>query len=1199
MENYKLSALQRNHSKTGWHNSEQFNDSDIANIKVLDSRSDKSLNAIPSPLARIHLFDTAISLVYQDELYGTKNSGETYKKLVSDCFDVFELIFNWNSHIKEKKNIEIITWNRETETSKLQSEFQIKKKTKIEEIKKNHDENMRLILQDVEGYKENLVGESLNLFLSDGIFAPFDDIHIIKVDNKPLAGTSPLTGFFTTPNDLSKFHLINPLTKHPYFSKIRMFSDRDLRIKKFIYDFFTVEGENIFSDKLAISKYLERHAESINSNLSLKLSDLNSPHNSIFNNSITLKSSQERPISDYFENCLVKINFKINDDLFYCASNEKKDKRYDYLLPLTAAFFEDFDLNKIPSNIMINEKDSGTVEVIIKKDGQKLSKTYQKNKISEIDGQLIELMDTHSIKINLGIFPFVKVIDQNSKEVTEFNDFYKLMFVCQDNNYIYDNTDFKVSFGKDKTLIDPNEATLFQIEQEHRTILRKDQTLIGSTYYSTNFCFDFIKIQLPKIFETEVSGVIVPKWVEKKLGNKQVDFAVDFGTTSTFVAYTDDDNQKTLPKKFEISEKQTLIGLLNKPKEKKPEFKWIDCYENHSVLPDFFEFFEVQKQEFLPSLLNSEKYDFPFRTVVFEKSSIAIGQKKTLLNSNIAFTYQREDNTTTFLNQVYIPNLKWNIKSEGKFKESVEVFIEELFHLLRLKCLLNNGDPHKSVISWFSPLSFTPGAKFIYDTIWESKYERVFKGNKRTQLRNITESEAPFFYYSKIQADAAGAEKIEDTSAVLTLDIGGGTTDLMFFKDGSPIIGSSVHFGANILWGDGYSEFQDEKFNGIYLSIKDKINELLKSTDLKALNEKLQNSDSNVGSDEIINFWILNNDKSKVLEELNSGEYKLSYLLHFSALIYHSFKLLLYNYPHPPKCIIFTGNGSKYLDLIQSKIYIEKICGYFLRQIYDPNLKDPQIILPNSNRKEATCFGGLYQQTKKSFNAVNYLGFEEKSEVFKRYNEIDITKEAIFDRLATSFSEFIESFFEMNESPDLSFRKYFSIETNLSALKNFMLSKSRANLVTGYDKRRKIVDGGDEITDSLFFYPFVGLVYQINKLSKLELNSFTPKTIYYALSPDDENSFETSRLSIEKKPDSIFLITVDNSNPDYGEVSIIPENNALKRAMAGINSFLKIICEFDEFPDDPTQSIEIISTGKVIRENNKWVLREKIKIKFI
>lgn len=1200
MENYKLNILQRNHDKTGWHNSEQLSDSDITNIKVLDSRNDKSLNAIPSPFARVHLFDAAFSLVYQDELYGTNNSGEAYKKLVSDCFDVFELIFNWNSHVNEGKKLEIITWNRETETSVLQREFQEKKVIKEQEIRRSNQENKIFLLQEVDGYKENLVAETLSLFLNDGIFKPFETIHIIKLDGEPIAGTSPLTGFFTTPNDLSKFKIINPLTKRAYFSKTRLFAERDIKIKKFIYDFIITEGESVFKDNLPISKYLDNHSRDI-SNINLNLCDLASPNNSILNNSIKLKSSKERPAFDYFEQCLVRLNYRINDECFYYASNPKTERSYDYLLPLTKAFFEDFEASKIPSIVTVNEKDSETVEIVIRKENQKFSKTYQKNKISEIDGKIIELSEIESIKVNLGIFPFIKVTDSNSEELTEFNDFYRLMFVCQDNNYRFDNDDFSVEFGKDKMLINPNEATNYSILKENRTILQKDKTLIGSTYYSTNFCFDYIKINLPNVYDTPVSGIIAPKWKEKKLGDKTIDYAIDFGTTTTFVAYTDDQNHQSSPKKFDLPEKELPVALLNKPKDKKPQFRWIDCYEHHSVLPDFSEFFEVQKQEFLPSIFNSEKYEFPFRTVIYEKDSIAANQKKCLINSNIAFTYQKEDNNVTHLHQKYLPNLKWNVKTDSKYQESVEVFIEELFQLLRLKTILNDGDPKKSRVSWFSPLSFTPGAQFTYNAIWGEKYKSIFKGNKDLNLRNITESEAPFYYYSKIQEDASGAQKIEDTSSVLTLDIGGGTTDLMYFRTVNsvvkPILGSSFHFGANILWGEGYSEFIDAKSNGIFLKLKDKISEKLKSTELKKLNEEFI---SNFGSDEILNFWIQNNDKTNIQNELNNGEFKLAYVLHLSSLIYHSFKLLAHNSHPVPKCIIFTGNGSKYLDLIQTKDYIEKICKYFANKVFGSDFK-PQVILPSTNRKEATCFGGLYQpfQNKRDFEAINYLGFENKGESFKKYNEIDARKDSVFDQLSNSFNEFIEIFFSMNDNPELSFRRHFGIESNLSAVKNYMISKCKVNLTTGYDKRRKIVDSGDEITDSLFFYPIVGLIYQINKLSKQDINEFIPKTVYYTLSPDDDNSFDEQRISSEKKPDSIFYITIENMNPDFGELSIISDGNAIKRAMAGVNSFLKSVCDFDEFPDNPNQSIEIVTNGKVLKEGSKWYIKERIKIKFV
>lgn len=1197
MPNYKLSVSQRNHDTTGWHNSAQFQNDDINNIRVLNARNDKSLNAIPSPLARIHLFEAAFSLVYQDELNGTNVSGDAYKKLVSDCFDVFELLFNWNNHIREGKDLKIVAWNKETEIEKLKKEFIEDKAKKEAELKKSQTENQSLNLQQIKGFKEHLVGDTLNLFLQTGSFSRFNEVHIILLNNKPIAGTSPLTGFFTTPNDLSNINLVNPLSRRNYFSRHLPFAERAAKIKKYVYDFFVTNGNGTFPDELPIRSYLEHHANNIG-DATLQLETISSTENSIFGQTITLQSNKERGVFDYFENHLVKLNYRLNENCFYTANNLRQDRRHDYLLPLTPNFFADFELSDIPTKVTINERDANTVEVSIRKGNQTLSKLYQANRVNEQDGFLIDLAGTHSMKLNLGIFPFLKIVDDN-----EFNDFYRVMFVSQDNNYQFSNNDFKLYFGKDRNIIDPSAAVNYRIGKDDRTILEKDRTLVGSTYYSLNFCFDFIQIELPQLRDSEIKGMVVPKWTTKNLGNKQVDFAIDFGTTTTFVAYTDDPNHQTLPKKFELNETQVPVALLNKPREKKPEIRWIDCFEHNSVLPDFFEFFEVQKQEFVPSLLNSDKYTLPFRTVVYEKNAIPSNQKKALSNSNIAFAYQKDYDNVTNLNQDYITNLKWNVKTDPKYKESIEVFIEELFHLLRIKTLLTDGNPRRSNISWFSPLSFTPGAQFTYNQIWSSKYSQVFKGTAENQLKNITESEAPFYYYSKIMADAGGAEGIEDTSSVMTLDIGGGTTDFMYFREGTPVIGTSVHFGANVLWGDAYSEFNSEKFNGIYLAIKNTITDRLKSTELKALNEKFIKPDSHFGSDEIINFWIWNNDKTNVVTELSRGDFKFSYILHLSALIYHSCKMLQF-YHHPaPKCIVFTGNGSKYLDLIQTKDYIQKICGFFVRELFGKETKTPQVIMPSANRKEATCFGGLYQpfNTRRQFSAVNYLGFETATDNFKKYSEIDLRKEQVYDNLDNSFSEFINCFFKMNDSQDLSFRRNFGIESNLNAVKSFMLSKSRENLSTGYDKRRKLVDGGDEITDSLFFYPIVGLVYQVNKLTKEKLNDFLPKTTFYALSPDGDDSFDVSRLSTDQKPDSIFSLSIDNSNPDFGEINLIDDASANKRAMAGINGFLKSVCEFAEFPDNANQTIQVLESGSVAKEkeSGRWLIKKKIKIEFV
>jgi hypothetical protein len=1197
MPNYKLSVSQRNHDKTGWHSSNQFQHDDINNIRVLNARNDKSLNAIPSPLARIHLFESAFSLVYQDELNGTNVSGDAYKKLVSDCFDVFELLFNWNNHIREGKDLKIIRWEKESEIKKLRQEFLEEKEIKEAELRRNQNENQSLNLQQIKGFKEHLVGDTLNLFLQSEPFSRFDEIYIIVYNNRPIAGTSPLTGFFTTPNDLSNINLVNPINKKDYFSREIPFSKRDSKIKKYVYDFF-VKNDSVFPVKLPIRKYLENHSNIIG-NATLKLDSINANEISIFNHSIILQSNSQKGASDYFERHLVRLNYRLNEDCFYVASSHKHDRKHDYLLPLTANFFEDFELSDVSSKVTINEKDANTVEVSIKNGSQIFSKTYQANRINEQDGYLIDLAGTHSIKIGLGIFPFLKVADNN-----DFNDFYRVMFVSQDNNYHFSNNDFKLNFGKDKNFIDPITANNYRIGREERTVLEKDKAEVGSTYYSLNFCFDFLQIELPQISEHTIKCMIVPKWVTKKLGSKQVDFAIDFGTTTTFVAYTSDPNRQNKPERFELNERQVPVALLNKPREKKPEWNWISCFEGYS-LPDFFQFLEVQKQEFVPSLINSEKYSFPFRTVTYEKIEVEPNNKNVLSNANIAFSYQKEEDYTTNARgkQEYVTNLKWNVKTDSKYQKSVEVFIEELFHLLRIKTLLIDGNPKKSNISWFSPLSFAPGTQFTYNQIWSNKYSQIFKGTAELQLKNVTESEAPFYYYSKIMEDEGGAEGIEDTSSVMTIDIGGGTTDFMYFREGRPVIGTSVNFGANVLWGNAYSEFNSEKSNGIYLAIKNTISERLKSTGLKSLNEAFIKEGSPYGSDEIINFWIWNNDKTGVINELNKGTFKFSYLLHLSSLIYHSYKLIQFQKYTAPKCIIFTGNGSKYLDLIQTKDFIQKICGFFVKELFGSDEKIPQVILPPSNRKEATCFGGLYQPfgAQRQFSDVNYLGFESQTDNFKKYSDLDLQKEKVFKGIGASFEEFINCFFKMNESQDLSFKRTFDIDLNLDAVKTYMLTKAQDNLSTGYEKRRKLVDSGDVITDSLFFYPIVGLVYQINKLTKDKLGEYIPRSRYFALSPDDDAIFEVSRLSTHQKPDSIFLISIDDTNPDFGEIIIIEDSSANKRAMAGMNTFLKSVCEFEEFPDNVNQSIHVIEAGHVAKENEtgKWTVTKRIKIEFV
>ncbi len=148
---------------------------DVENI-VTSKGSSKAGTSIPSPLARMELFDTAFHIVASDK---ASLKGRTiYHQLVSDCLDILQLIFNIkNADIGLGKKLWFKEW---------------KVRENIDKLKAKGTSHPNYIL-----------GKSLDQIFSDRInprFTGVDSIFLIFYENKLLGGTSPLTLFFTSPN---------------------------------------------------------------------------------------------------------------------------------------------------------------------------------------------------------------------------------------------------------------------------------------------------------------------------------------------------------------------------------------------------------------------------------------------------------------------------------------------------------------------------------------------------------------------------------------------------------------------------------------------------------------------------------------------------------------------------------------------------------------------------------------------------------------------------------------------------------------------------------------------------------------------------------------------------------------------------------------------------------------------------------------
>lgn len=93
--------------------------------KIKENKTDNSsaLNSLPTPFARFFVVKEAFRRVTEEKRHPNyTHAGLAYARLVSDCLDVFELLFNKKFHENQwQGNIKIVIkeWNKEDEMKEL------------------------------------------------------------------------------------------------------------------------------------------------------------------------------------------------------------------------------------------------------------------------------------------------------------------------------------------------------------------------------------------------------------------------------------------------------------------------------------------------------------------------------------------------------------------------------------------------------------------------------------------------------------------------------------------------------------------------------------------------------------------------------------------------------------------------------------------------------------------------------------------------------------------------------------------------------------------------------------------------------------------------------------------------------------------------------------------------------------------------
>ena len=385
--------------------------------------------------------------------------------------------------------------------------------------------------------------------------------------------------------------------------------------------------------------------------------------------------------------------------------------------------------------------------------------------------------------------------------------------------------------------------------------------------------------------------------------------------------------------------------------------------------------------------------------------------------------------------------------------------------------------------------------------IWKDNFKSVFGSDVNIEnLINFPESIAPFYYYK-----AKGGIKAMAKPSV-SVDIGGGTTDIMIYADGEPKLISSFRFAGNAIFGDGFNGSVNS--NGFVQKYYPKFKEILIQNDLKPeleILEKLYND--NQSSQDIINYFFSlhenKNIKDKQLKNLdfseklaNDSDFKIIFLLFYSSIIYHIAELMKVKGLGSPRNIVFSGTGSKTLQIIDQDTSkyasLKRLFEAVFNNVYNEN--DSNIsVSASENPKEVTCKGGFY--IGKDLEDLNHtelveisVGNSDKVAVqsISKVTDSTIKYKDLTKSYVGGVIKNVEDFYTLFNKlmVEQNFKDSFDV-SNKSA-KIFNDNKSLDLLdyeLQGIDQLKSDTVDEEPLGETLFFFPLIGklneLAYEI------------------------------------------------------------------------------------------------------------------------
>lgn len=785
-------------------------------------------------------------------------------------------------------------------------------------------------------------------------------------------------------------------------------------------------------------------------------------------------------VSDLLESYIIRLPFAVNSDNFQTIAPNSR-----YAWPLTARFFEYFDITSLRSkkvSLTISESKENQVNVVnvklrlpVRGGPITLERKYyeivgEQNRFGlphitgYKDGEIVDW------RLTAVIYPMLKMPDNVAAH-------YRVM-LADDNQRKQGANDAKLSFYESDKEISPTAST-------KRSSKAEATDLASTSFYLIEQYFDRVKLELPVQGATIVTGFLLPEWRKAPAPNSTYRVAIDFGTTNTHIEIGDDkpNDEEVEGQSFDTT-KDGLVGSLH-PQSATD----LSELRQSGVGP----LVEVIEHEFMPYRIGSgELYQFPTRTVISESKGFSFnGSIHALADLTIPFYYER---VVSPQNSKNTPNLKWAELTDDN-KKRIAAFLETIMLMVRAKLISAGANLPATKLVWFYPSSMPPFRLMQFETVWHKLYEQYIDPkateNGFQNVTKILESLAPFYYYKNVERVEAQARP------AISIDIGGGTTDVAVFTDNKPDFMTSFTFAANAIWGDGYGGNVNN--NGFIQAFKGDF-----QTILSAEKNKLTNLSSTLDQlsgksvDAISFLFSLENHPDVIAKKLSPSlsltrklqdhRLKLIPLLFYVAIIKHIAELMKLKNMPVPQYVTFSGTGSKMIFILDGQPRLDTLTK-LTRLIFELVAGEsyPGLILKHTKSpKQVTCKGGLSapnsaQITLPEIKAVLTTGSQGSLLDGNSTLSFDAVKTdpAYFTQLLAEMGSLGEMLDKLNDK--ISFQDYFGIDSQaLESVKKHLADRDnlqnwfKAGLNRQYANSQQ--SNKQLINETLAFYPLTGLL---------------------------------------------------------------------------------------------------------------------------